>query len=174
MVGEINNSPKSSQDLLGKILSVWRNNRVYKEIIPPFLDLGCGDNRLKSKLYGGVGIDIINYGTADVIVKNFDSLPFKPSSFKTIAIVGSLNYFEDPLTVLAEGKRVLDEKGIIVLTMIDQKIGRIWHSFREPWAKYPGFTSEQLIGFCKKLELKILKKRRFMLGLNNLYVFGRS
>ena len=166
--------PRSSQDLLGRFLSAWRNRRVLKEIVPPFLDIGCGDNRLVQMAGTGIGIDIMDYGKADIIVKDFSALPFQSGSFNSIAIVGSLNYFDAPEPVLFECERVLAQDGKLIITMIDPGIGRVWHHIREPWAKQPGFKLDQLIGFTQKTGFPSNHRSRFMLGLNNLYVFRKK
>lgn len=168
-----NNIEKSSQDKLGVFLSKWRNKRVIKEIKSPFLDLACGDNRIVEQMDGGIGIDVINYGKADIIVKNFNVLPFKSDTFKTVTIVGSLNYFENPKGVLMECERILVRGGILVITILDPQIGRLWHFIREPWAQYPGFTFNQILHFIESTKFELKKKTRFMFGLNNLYVFRK-
>lgn len=165
--------PKSSQDVLGRWLSRWRNRRVAKEIEPPFLDLACGDNCLKNMIAGGLGVDIMNYASADLIVKDFTHLPIKSDSFNTVAVVASLNYFSDPALVLAECARVLKPGGRLVMTMIRPIIGKIWHSLREPWASSAGFSCRQIDSFMKALPLRLTNKSGFMFGLNQLYVYKK-
>jgi SAM-dependent methyltransferase len=168
-----NSIPKSSQDRLGKWLSKWRNNRVAKEINPPFLDIGCGDNVLAKKLKGGIGIDIVNYGNLDLIVKDFYDLPFKRESFNSVAIVASLNYFGHTEKVLSECERVLRPNGTLILTLLNPLIGKFWHLFREPWAKFPGFSSQELERLTRGAGLQIVKRSKFMLGMNNLYILKK-
>lgn len=165
--------PKSSQDIIGRYLSKWRNNKVSKEIRQPFLDIACGDNILKRMIDRGIGfgIDIKNYGDVDVLVKNYNELPFKAQSFNSVAIVASLNYFEDPQKVLSETNRILKHGGILILTQIDPLVGTLWHKLREPWAKYPGFSFYQLQILMKETDFVFLKKSYFMFGLNKLYLF---
>jgi len=168
------NIPKSSQDILGRCLSKWRNAKVEKHIRQPFLDIACGDNHLAKKVKRGVGIDIVNYGSADVLVKDFNKLPFKNGSFNSVSIVASLNYFNKPEKVLLESSRVLKPGGILILTLIDPFAGSLWHRFREPWAKYPGFSLEQVKILTQNTGLKFTGRSRFMLGINNLYIFSKS
>ena len=61
--------PKSSQDSIGIYLSKWRNAKVARAVRQPFLDIACGDNILVNKVGGGFGIDVVNYGSVDVLVK---------------------------------------------------------------------------------------------------------
>jgi len=166
--------PRSSQDNLGKWLSHWRYNKVKKEITPPFLDIACGDNLLRKKLNGGFGVDVTNYGNADIIVKDFSCLPLKADTFNSVAIVASLNYFENPASVLTECVRVLKPDGLLVITMINPFLGKVWHFFRESWAVYPGFSYLQIKTYMKGLPLHFQKESRFMLGMNQLYVFKKN
>jgi len=169
-----NDIPKSTQDRLGKFLSSWRNNFVSKEIRAPFLDIACGDNRLARSINGGKGIDVIDHGDADFIVDNFINLPFDNETFKTILIVASINYFDDPVKVLLECSRLLTSDGSTLITMINPLIGNIWHFFREPWAKAPGFSSKDILIFSQAAGLNIIKKRKFMFGFNTLYILTKA
>lgn len=166
--------PKSSQDFIGTCLSQWRNNTVAKEIRPPFLDIACGDNILAKKIGGGFGIDVVNYGSTDVLVKDFNELPFRACSFNSVSIVASLNYFEEPQKVLSEIARVLKPEGAVILTLINPFIGRSWHLLRESWAKYPGFSYRQLKMLSQGTGLTLARRSRFMLGMNKLYIFTKQ
>lgn len=165
--------PKSAQDIIGISLSRWRNSVVAKEIKQPFLDIACGENILSKIVGGGIGIDVVNYGSVDVLVKDFNELPFKTETFSSVSIVASLNYFEQPQKVISESERVLKPGGILILTLIDPQIGRLWHKFRESWAKYPGFSYQQLHALLRGSRLVLTKRSRFMLGMNNLYIFTK-
>jgi len=166
--------PKSSQDFIGKCLTRWRNNRVAREIRAPFLDIACGDNLLVKDVPGGIGIDVVDYGRANFLVDNIHLLPFKKESFQTVTIVASLNYFDDPIRVLRESERILRVRGVLVLTLLDPFIGKLWHSLREPWAKYPGFSSRQVGSFISETTFILTKKSKFMFGVNNLYVLKKA
>ena len=165
--------PKSSQDSIGIYLSKWRNAKVARAVRQPFLDIACGDNILVNKVGGGFGIDVVNYGSVDVLVKDFNVLPFKTGSFNSISIVASLNYFDYPNKVLSESARVLKPGGDIILTMMEPTVGKLWHRFREPWAKYPGFSYVQLRIIAKGIGLEFKRRSRFMLGINNLYILTK-
>lgn len=165
---------KSSQDVLGRLLSRWRNARVAKEIEAPFLDIACGDNRLVKRNSGGIGIDVLNYGSANVIVRSFCLLPFRRGAFQTITIIASLNYFEEPQQVLSECERVLKTGGRLVLTLLNPLIGRLWHSLREKWVLSPGFTYGEVETFLSGTRFHLTRRTKFMLGMNNLYIFTKS
>lgn len=165
--------PKSSQDNIGKRLSSWRNNKVAKEISPPFLDIACGDNMLAKKLNGGFGVDVMNYGTTDLLVKDFSRLPFSANTFNSVSIIASLNYLQNPSSVLQECVRILKPNGSLIITMIHPALGKIWHRVREKWAFRPGYSYQQMKVFMKGLPLQLHKKSRFMLGFNQIYVFKK-
>lgn len=164
-------SPKSSQDLLGKLLSSWRNSVVAKKIRPPFLDIACGDNRLARSICGGVGI--LNYGHANLLVKDLTHLPFSAETFQSVSIVASLNYFNSIEGILCECARVLKPDGILIVTLINPYIGKIWHFFRESWVRHPGFSAAQLADLAKTSGLRITRKSKFMMGMNNLYLLKK-
>ena len=166
--------PKSTQDRLGIILSGWRNRVVSREVRPPLLDIACGLNVLARQFDGSVGIDIQDYGTTDRVVEDFTKIPFPDKSFRTITIVASLNYFDDPVGVLRECARLLTDDGQVVLTLLDPAVGRQWHRFREPWAKRPGFTSSSVDEMAAQVGLNVVRRSRFMLGLNWLYVLKKE
>lgn len=164
---------KSSQDLLGRVLSAWRNKVVLREVKKPLLDIACGDNRIAFTIPGSFGIDIENYGRADIIVQNFENIPIKSHGIPCVTIVGSLNYFDDPVAVLKECHRILKPGGILVVTMLNPKVGKLWHMFREPWAKFPGFSVKQIFNFAQVADYKIELTKRFMIGLNNLFILRK-
>lgn len=164
---------KSSQDALGQFLAAWRNRRIAREVVAPFLDVACGDNRLVRSRPGGIGVDIVDYGAGATVVERLDRLPFADGTFACVTIVASLNYCDDPRMVLAESARVLRTDGRVLLTTIDPSVGRLWHRFREPWASAPGFDEQELAGLLRGLPLRITRRRRFMLGLNHLYELSR-
>ena len=139
------------------------------------LDVACGLNLLACKFAESYGIDIQDYGDTDLVVNDFTDLPFDTASFETITIVASLNYFEDPPKVFAECGRILKPDGRIILTVLETPaVGKIWHRFREPWARRSGFSRDQLEGITRQASLRVVQKKSFMLGLNNLYVLMKS
>lgn len=160
----------SHQDPLAKFLSNWRNSYVSAQITPPFLDIACGDNLLARSIAGGVGVDVINHGQADLLTSDYAHLPFANHTFQIITIVASLNYFDDPLAVFVECHRVLKPSGKLIITMLDPMIGQLWHLIREPWAKDPGISSAQIKMLAAESYFRLVKHSRFMLGLNNFYL----
>jgi hypothetical protein len=67
--------------------------------------------------------------------------------------------------------------------MLTPGTSRIWHWLRAPWdadqrdrgmqpGEVFGFTSWQLVDLFKRAGFTLLSRERFMLGLNQVYVFG--
>ncbi|MFH1447742.1 MAG: hypothetical protein ABIG39_02670, partial [Candidatus Micrarchaeota archaeon] len=68
-------------DLLGEFLYNWRIKVVLPHIEGRLMDLGCGTNKLV-KIYGnGVGIDVYQFGGADLILEDTSKTPFADESF---------------------------------------------------------------------------------------------
>ena len=67
--------------------------------------------------------------------------------------------------------------------MLTPRTSRIWHWLRAPWdsdqrdrgmqpGEVYGFTTQQLLDLFRRAGFTLLFSRRFMLGLNGVYVFG--
>lgn len=158
------------KDRIGQYLAEKRNSAVLKHLKGKVVDLGCGDNFLLGQYSGeGIGVDIVNYGKADVVLKNFNQLPFENDSLDTVTIVGSLNYFDEPISVLQEVKRVLKKDGQLILTMPNAIIMKIWHKFRENWAFHSGYSYKELNELVEKGGMRIESYKPFLFFLNYVY-----
>lgn len=173
---KINNSEYyNSRDIIGNYLSRTRNQIVLKYIKGKLMDLGCGDGQLIQSYDGqAIGVDIKNYGAADIVVDNFNSIPQDDQSLDTITIVASLNYFETPKEVLAECYRILDKDGLLILTMPNAHVMKIWHAFREKWAHRSGYSFKQLDDLLTSSNFRLDKKKSFLFGLNHLYIYKKK
>ncbi len=147
------------------------------------LDVGCGFNGLVRHYANGVGVDVHPWPGADVIVPDTAALQWEAESFDTITIIAALNHIPNRAAVLNECRRVLRPGGRVVITMLTPRTSRIWHWLRAPWdadqrqrgmrpGEVYGFTSAQLLELFKHAGFTLLSQRRFMLGLNRVYVFG--
>lgn len=162
-------------DIVGWILSEWRARAVLPFVVGNLMDLACGDNRLVKKYGEGVGVDIVKYQDVDVVVHDLANLPFRNHEFDTVAILAALNYFDNPGAVLREVSRVLKPDGMVLLTFLNKKTSRIWHSF---WEKEstprPAFSEAELTGCLKIAKMILVQKRVFMFGLNTIYFIKRT
>ena len=170
-------------DALGETLAHRRLNAVLPHVSGRLLDVGCGSNMLVRRYANGVGIDVYPWPGADVIVPDTATLQWESGSFDTITIVAALNHIPNRAAVLDECRRLLRPGGHVVITMLTPRTSRIWHWLRAPWdsdqrdrgmqpGEVYGFTTQQLLDLFKRAGFTLLSSRRFMLGLNGVYVFG--
>jgi SAM-dependent methyltransferase len=170
-------------DTLGEVLARRRVRTVLPYISGRLLDIGCGFNKLVRHYPNGVGVDVHPWPGADVIVADTATLEWEPASFDTVTIIAALNHIPNRTAVLQECRRVLRPGGRVVITMLTPRTSRIWHWLRAPWdadqrergmkpGEVFGFTSAQLLELFRHAGFELLHRRRFMLGLNHLYVFG--
>ena len=170
-------------DALGEALAKRRIQAVLPHVNGRLLDVGCGSNQLVRHYANGVGVDVHPWPGADVIVSDTATLAFEPESFDTITIVAALNHIPNRAAVLNECRRVLRPGGRVVITMLTPRTSRIWHWIRAPWdadqrdrgmqpGEVFGFTSAQLLDLFTRAGFILLSRHRFMLGLNQVYVFA--
>lgn len=119
-------------DKLGVYLSLYRVKQVIKSFKSPIncLDVGCGYNaklllELIPNLNKGIGIDV----SINPEIKKLDKLKFIEShiedavsnlnegSFDLICIMSVLEHLNDPLTVLKECYKHLNQDGILLINV---------------------------------------------------------
>lgn len=153
------------------------------------LDIGCGTNDL-IRLYrqsGGIGwgVDVYNFGGADLIVDS-TRLPFRDGEFDTVCFIANLNHIpkSQRKRVLAEARRVLNDQGIVVVTMIGPIVGWLCHKLTwwDPDQKVRsidfseedvGLTNEYVIDLMRSNGFVLWYHKRFVYGMNNLFVFRK-
>ena len=160
----------SGTDIVGSLLCHWRTKVVLPLITGSHIDLACGDNRLVRALGTGVGVDIQNYGHADLVTSNFAHLPFANASIDTVTVLASLNYIPNALEVLHEIKRILRTDGRLIITLPNQRIMRYWLQCRRQRPHRLSLADNDLGNMFDVTDFKLLDKRYFMMGLNRLYV----
>ncbi len=144
------------------------------------LDVACGNNLLVRTHGNGFGVDLQPYPE---IAARCDSsrLPFKDGSFDSVALLACLNHIVRRIETLRECGRVLRPGGRIIITMIPAWIGFFSHPIRkrhDPDQLDRGISSEEDLGMSTADVRKLLEEsgmrmtvhRRFMWGLNHLYV----
>ncbi|MCK6439729.1 MAG: class I SAM-dependent methyltransferase [Planctomycetes bacterium] len=141
---------------------------------PVFVDLACGDNRLVRTLGFGTGVDIKNHGNADIVHPDFTHLPFADGSVNTVTILAAINYFDNPEAALRDIRRILSHDGVLILTQLSKTLSGFWHVFRDRSLPRIAFSSRELKALIDATGLEVRAKRRFMLGVNTLYIIGRK
>jgi SAM-dependent methyltransferase len=170
-------------DGLGDALAERRIAAVLPHIRGRLLDLGCGSNRLVRRYANGVGVDVHPWPGVDVIVRDSSALFWDSQSFDTITLVAALNHIPNRKAVLEECRRILRPGGRVVATMLTPVPSRIWHWLRLPWdadqrergmkpGEVYGFTPAEMRELFESSGFTLTFTRRFMLGLNRVYVFS--
>lgn len=171
-------------DFLGKHLENTRIKKVLPHVNGKLLDIGCGNNML-TKAYGnGIGVDVYDWGNVDLIVEDTASLDFNDKTFNTITIIAALNHIPNRQEVLKECYRLLDENGLLIITMIPPLISTIWHFLRKPWdidqsergmkdGEVYGMSKKDIITLMSHNNFKLVKCQSFMLKINTLFIFQK-
>ena len=173
------------KDALGKFLVKCRIKAVLPYVKGRLLDIGCGTNELV-RLYGnGVGVDVYQWETVDLVVENTSDLPFDEESFDTVAIVAALNHIPNRQEVLREAHRLLRIDGRIIVTMIPPHLSKVWHFLRRPWdadqkergmvhGEVFGFTREEVQGLLKEAGFDVILEKTFMIHINRVTVAKKN
>lgn len=146
------------------------------------LDIGCGANNFVRSYGNGVGVDVAQWEGCDQVIKDAAMLPFDDNSFETVSYLACLNHIPNRNDAVKEAARVLKKDGRIIVTMITPKIGSFTHWLRfrnDPDNQERHINSEnELMGMSHKQTKSILKDagfkkikhKRFVFGLNNIYI----
>ena len=161
-------------DFWGNFLRNRRNNFVFGYIKGKLLDISCGDNSLVKKYGNGTGVDIIPFADDVIVVQSVDNLPFENNTFDTVTNVAALNYANNPQKTLIEMKRVLTRNGIILISMPNYYALRIWRLFRKEDIIFKAIKRKKLKKLIYKAGLRVIMEKRFLLGLNVLYIINKN
>ncbi len=146
------------------------------------LDVGCGANNFIRSYGNGVGVDVFPWEGCDQVVKDAANLPFKANDFDTVSFLACINHIPNREEALMEASRVLKPDGRLLLTMITPRWGKFihWIRFRnDPDHKdrhidhdheLLGMSKKQIETLLKNAGFRLVKRKRFVFGLNNLYV----
>ena len=149
------------------------------------LDVGCGNNELVRR-YGhdSVGVDVHDFGGGAVRIEDAAELPFEDGSFETVGFVASLNHIPRRREAVREARRVLSAGGRVVVTMLSPRVGVIRH--RLAWwdrdqhdrgmaaGEAFGLSRRAVVSLFRQEGFRLVARKRFICGLNNLYVFEKA
>ena len=169
-------------DALGARLADRRVRAALPHVRGRLLDYGCGSNHLVRRYGNGVGVDVYPWPGADVVVANSAALEWESGSYDTVTFLACLNHIANREAVLQECRRLLRPQGRVVVTMLTPVISRVWHWLRLPWdadqrergmkpGEVYGFTPAEVIRLFQPYGFELRSVRRFMFGLNRIYVF---
>jgi SAM-dependent methyltransferase len=168
-----------------KSLRDERYDIVRKNLRGRLIDIGCGNNALV-KSYGNnsVGVDVFDFGGDAMIVEDASSLPFEEKSFQSASFVACLNHITNREEVLRETSRLLTDNGRVYMTMLTPVTGYVRHKLAwwDPDQHDRGMKSEEKMGLShqylvdlfSRCGFRLVKRQRFILGLNNFYVFEKG
>lgn len=157
------------------------------------LDVGCGPGNLFIKKFigeeNGLGIDVFPYEGVINVIKDLTRIPFEDSSFETITLIAVGGHIPKSKrrAEFAEFIRLLKPGGQLLMTEgepISQFLIHQWEKFYLGLFGQKGLDSErgmdeeeeyclarpEILEYLNIPPLKLVKRVRFMWGLNNLYI----
>jgi ubiquinone/menaquinone biosynthesis C-methylase UbiE len=159
------------------------------------LDIGCGRNNMfiSNYVHSGVGIDVFGYEGVDNIVEDMTKLPFENETFDTVTLIAVGGHIPEEVRVeeFKEIARVLKIGGKIVLTEGEPITQTISHIYREFAYKLIGKVDmdsergmehdeqycmpyDELMGYLNTSPLQFQSQKKFMWGLNNIYIAEKN
>ena len=169
---------------------------VAKHASGKVLDIGCGPGNHFVKEWsedGSVGMDVFAYDGVEIVHKDMTALPFEGGAFDAVTLIAVGGHIPQHLRIgeFAEIARVLKPKGKLLMTEggpITQTIGHIWRRLSLALVGKKDMDTErgmdkneqycmpdiELKRYLNTYPLKIIKKIKFMWGLNNLYIAQKS
>lgn len=174
------------------LIQTWRM-RVASKWIPPgsrVLDIGCHQGELFEALGGriapSIGIDPLLpadrlLGRHQLLCRRFErSMPFPDGSFDVITLLAVLEHMNEKSVVAAECWRLAHPGGRVIITVPSETVDRILDvlvSLRlvdgMSLEEHHGFLPAQVPALFEQAGFKLMKWKKFQLGLNNLFVFER-
>ena len=161
-------------DIWGSFLRNTRNKFVFDHLKGKLLDVSCGDNLLVKGYGNGICVDVVSFSDDVIVVKSTGNLPFKNETFDTVTNIAALNYANNPQETLIEMKRVLTCDGIILISMPNYYALRIWRLLRREDIEFRAIKRKNLRGLINQAGLKLIMEKRFLLGLNILYIIKKN
>jgi SAM-dependent methyltransferase len=177
--------------VLDRWLQTWRV-RVAAPAIRDgarLLDVGCHDRSLIDhvlpRIASAVGLDPVVAPSVDGRVTMMRGLfprdaAFDDASFDCIAILATLEHMDDPGAVAVSCHRLLAPGGRVVLTVPHPAVDRILDVLLFlrladgiDAEEHHGFDVSATAGIYAAAGFRLVRERRFQLGLNRLFVFEK-
>lgn len=150
------------------------------------LDIGCGANNFVKSYGNGVGVDVAEWKGCDVVIKDAADLPFKKGEFDTVTYLACLNHIPNREDAVKDAARVLKKDGQIIVTMITPTMGKFihWWRFRndpdhqerhiDHDHELMGMSESHIRSILSDAGFTKVRRKRFVFGLNNIYIAERS
>jgi 2-polyprenyl-3-methyl-5-hydroxy-6-metoxy-1,4-benzoquinol methylase len=183
--------PLRSVDRLIRSLRIRQVGRFLPEGAR-VLDVGCYDGalfaRYAARISHGVGVDPLlatsgERGKFRFYADGFPSRLMREERFDVITLLAVLEHIEtDDLVVWRDAcARLLEPGGLIVATVPSPRVDDILHTLMKLHVidgmsvhEHHGFDPGDVPAVFDGQSLSLIARRRFELGLNNLYVFRRD
>jgi SAM-dependent methyltransferase len=159
-----------------------RLNAVFPYLRGRVLDVGAGTNTLVNRYGNGVGVDVYDWGNGVMVVEDTSKLPFDDASFDTVTFIACLNHIPYREAAVCEAHRLIKPDGRLIITMINPLLGDFGHAI---WwysedkkrggmkeGELGGMWTSEIIRLCENAGFILETHRRFVYGMNNLYVFS--
>lgn len=148
------------------------------------LDIGCRNNNLikryRARKGKGLGIDVYDWGTQDILVEDTANLSFNDETFDTVTMLACINHIPNREDVLKEVHRILKPEGRLVVTNLTPFLSKVWHKyvFWDQDEHVRGMKDGEVYGLSTPHFLKIIndagffvkKRQSFSWGLNKVYL----
>jgi len=157
------------------------------------LDIGCGPNNVFIRHcyrdHDSVGIDCFPYEGVDNVMEDMAALPFPDASFDTIALIAVGGHiprskreaeFREFARLLKVGGRLLMTEGEPITQFILHKWAPVYYGLqgKKDMDTERGMHLEEdycmpkrdIYTYLNTSPLKLIKRLRFMWGLNNIYI----
>lgn len=170
----------------------WRM-RVAKKWVPAgsrILDVGCFQGEFLECLGGSispsVGIDPLikrdSLGQHEIFQISLDeNLPFPEHTFDVVSLLAVIEHIEDKAVVAREAKRLLRSGGRVVITVPSPFVDIILEILiflrlvdGMSLEEHHDFSPDTLLEIFIAEGFSLHARKKFQLGLNNLFVFERS
>ncbi len=158
-----------------------RLNAVLPYLRGRLLDVGAGPNTLVRRYGNGIGVDVVDWGGGVMVVEDTSRLPFENESFDTITFIACLNHIPYREAALREARRLIRPDGRLIITMINPLLGDFGHAI---WwysedkkrggmkeGEVGGMWTSEIVQLCQAAGFRLALHRRFVYGMNNLYIF---
>ena len=170
-----------------------RMRAVAKYCRGKVLDVGCGPGNLFIEEFIGqdesVGIDVYPYQGVSNVVKDMANIPFDDASFDTLSLIAVGGHIPRSKreAEFREFARVLKPNGLLIMTEGEpatQFLVHKWKGFCSRLKGKPDMDSErgmakdeeycmprlEILRYLNTPPLKFSMRKRFMWGLNNIYI----
>ncbi len=159
-----------------RVIMALKNTKGY------LLDIGCGANNFVKSYGNGVGVDVEDWEGCDKVIDDAAKLPFTDKTFDTVSYLACLNHIPNRDDSMKAAYRVLKPQGRVIVTMITPRLGQFihWLRFRndpDHQARHidhshelMGMSASHVKRVLREAGFNSIKRRRFVYGLNSIYI----